>query len=135
MENRLEVRRVNRRNRFNIASGLLLMFAVLIWPEGHPSYVALETWGNLEVPLFVWPTLLLLSALMVMFAKPLRLQVLAFAFAALMFFLMGAGVWLSAGPAIGSGGCLTAMLGCLRIALDIKADAQQESRMRKRGAA
>ncbi len=77
--------------------------------------------------------MLALSASLVIFAKPLRLQVLAFAFAALMFFLMGLGIWLSVGPGIGSGGCLTAMLGSLRITLDIKADAQLQSRIRKRG--
>ena len=43
------------RIRFNYALGLLVSAGMLSWPNGRPSYVALETIGGLDVPWWVWP--------------------------------------------------------------------------------
>lgn len=111
-------------NRFNIASGLLITALMLAWPDGRLSYIALETWGGMHIPWGVWPGLCLLLALLLFVLPAGRPLVYAFVGAAMLFLTFGGAVALSVGPGVLIGAAWTAMLGPMRIALDLKADLQ-----------
>lgn len=101
-------------------AGLLITAAMLAWPVGRPSYEALEEWGNLLVPWWWWPLACIVVGLLLLLARRPRATVFALALGAFLYFVLGAGVYLSVGPAVAVGPVFAVVVPCLQAAVDLR---------------
>lgn len=124
---------MNRRNRFNIGSGLIVTALALSWPGGRPSYITLETFAGLSIVWWFWPALCVLLACLIFLLRPGRALVVALIAAAALYQVFALAVGLSVGPGVLLGAAWTATLGSMRVALDLKADlhARREAAQRR----
>ncbi|AWN22224.1 hypothetical protein DKM44_02380 [Deinococcus irradiatisoli] len=108
--------------RINYASGLSVSALMLAWPNGRPSYVALETFAGLDVPWWVWPVLLIVTALNLLVARGRIWLAVGYLLVAILIFTVANAVLLSVGPAVQLGFSSIAVLGAVRQAINAKSE-------------
>ncbi len=111
------------RIRINYAVSLLVSAGMLCWPNGRPSYVALETFGGLDVPWWVWPALLVFGAAFLLAARGRVWLTLGYILTGVLVMTIGLGVALSVGPTVQFGPAVALVLGCIRQGVNAKSEA------------
>jgi len=100
--------------RFNYAVSLIVSAGMLSWPDGRPSYVALETFGGLDVPWWVWPALLIFGAAVLLTARGRIWLTAGYLLCGVLVMTIAVCVALSVGPTVQLGPAIALVLGCIR---------------------
>ncbi|WP_161883834.1 hypothetical protein [Deinococcus alpinitundrae] len=109
--------------RFNYAISLLVSAAMLSWPDGRPSYVALETFGGLDVPWWVWPALLAFGAVFLLSARGRVWLTAGYMLTGILVMTIAVCVFVSIGPTVQLGPAVALVLGCMRQGTSAKSEA------------